>query len=265
VPSLLLLGDWPDGMWYAIGAAAAFAAVVHGAIGFGFPLLSTPLVALITDVRTAVLTTLVPNLVLNLISIVRGAGAAATLRRHWPVAAYVLLGAVAGTRVLAMADARALKLLLAAMIVSYLLLSGPRGVDWSRLQRFPRLAPLVFGCLGGFFSGAVNVAVPPLLIYFSALQMAPLAMTQALNLSFFVGRSAQAASLLTSGQLSSALLVLSLPLTLISVLALVAGFRIQPRIRAATFARVVRTMLWAMAATLGGQAVLSYLSWILPR
>ena len=253
------LGQWPIWMWVALLVAIVVAGVAHGAIGFGFPLISTPLVALVTDVRTAVLTTLVPNLVLNAISIVRGADAGATLRRYWPVAAYVLLGAIVGTRVLAVADAHTLKLLLAAMIVAYLLLSGQDRVDWTRLARFPHLAPFVFGGLGGFFSGAVNVAVPPLLIYFSALQLPPLVMTQALNLSFFVGRSAQAVSLLSSGQLHSALVVLSLPLSLISVLALAGGFRLRPRINAATFTRIVRVTLWAMAITLSGQVAAGYL------
>lgn len=252
------LGQWPLWMWVALLAAIVVAGVAHGAIGFGFPLISTPLVALFTDVRTAVLTTLVPNLVLNAISIVRGADAGATLRRYWPVAAYVLLGAVVGTRVLALADARTLKLLLSAMIVAYLLLANRAGVDWTQLARFPRFAPFVFGSLGGFFSGAVNVAVPPLLIYFSALQLPPLVMTQALNLSFFVGRSAQAVSLLYSGQLRSALVALSLPLSLVSVLALVGGFRLRSRINAASFARIVRGTLWAMAITLAGQVAVAY-------
>ena len=254
------LGQWPLWMWVALLAAIVVAGVAHGAIGFGFPLISTPFVALVTDVRTAVLTTLVPNLILNAISIVRGAHAGATLRRYWPVAAYVLLGAIVGTRVLAVADARTLKLLLSAMIVAYLVLSSQARVDWTQLARFPRLAPLVFGSLGGFFSGAVNVAVPPLLIYFSALQLPSLVMTQALNLSFFVGRSAQAVSLFSSGQLRSALVVLSLPLSLISVLALVGGFRLRPRIDAATFTRVVRGTLWAMAVSLAGQVAAGYLS-----
>lgn len=254
------LGLWPAWTWCAIVAAAIFAAVAHGAIGFGFPLISTPLVALVTDVRTAVLTTLLPNLVLNLISIVRGADWAVTLRRYWPVAAYVLLGTIAGSWVLSFADLRILKLLLAALIVGHLLLTRLRGINWTRLQRFPRLSPLVFGSLGGFFAGTVNVTVPPLLIYFSSLELSPVVMTQALNLSFLVGRSAQALTLALSGQLGSAMLLLSLPLSLISVLALVVGFALQRRIHAQTFARIVRVVLWTMAATLVGQVGVGYLS-----
>jgi len=252
------LGQWPAWTWLAIVAAAIFAAVAHGAIGFGFPLLSTPLVALVTDVRTAVLTTLLPNLVLNVISIVRGPNWAATLRRYWPVAAYVLLGTIAGSWVLSFADLRVLKLMLAALIVAHLLLTRLRGINWSRLQQFPRLSPLVFGSLGGFFAGTVNVTVPPLLIYFSSLELAPVVMTQALNLSFLVGRSAQAVALVSSGQLGPAMLMLSLPLSLISVLALVVGFGLQRRIPAQTFARLVRVVLWAMAVTLVGQVAFGY-------
>ena len=234
------------------------AGLAHGAIGFGFPLVSTPLVALITDVRTAVLTTLLPNIVLNVISIVRGGAWRETLRRHWAVAAYVLLGTIAGTRVLAYANQDVLRLLLAAMIVVYLLVSRLRGVDWTRLQRFPRAAPLVFGSLAGFFSGTVNVAVPPLLVYFSSLALPPLAMTQALNLSFLVGRSTQALTLAWSGPLGLGMLLLSVPLSVIATLALGGGFRLQRHIEPATFARLLRAVLWAMAATLAGQVGRAY-------
>ncbi|SPJ15640.1 conserved membrane hypothetical protein [Burkholderiales bacterium] len=254
------LGLWPEWTWYAIVAAAIFAAVVHGAIGFGFPLISTPLVALITDVRTAVLTTLIPNLVLNVISVVRGANWVATLQQYWRVAAYVLLGTIVGTWVLSFADTRVLKLLLSGLIIVHLLQTRIRGVDWTRLQRFPRLSPLVFGSLGGFFAGTVNVTVPPLLIYFSSLELAPVVMTQALNLSFLVGRSTQALALAASGQLGSPIVMLSLPLCLIAVLALWVGFRLQRRIRPETFNRLLRIVLWTMAATLAGQAGSGYLS-----
>jgi uncharacterized membrane protein YfcA len=254
-----ILDQWPNWMLCAIVAATVFAAVAHGAMGFGFPLLSTPLIALFIDVRTAVLITLLPNILLNIISVVRGREWRATLRRHWLVAAYVLAGTLVGTQVLAYADARYLKLLLAGMIVVYLVQARGRVSGPALAHRLPRLAPFIFGSLAGFFAGTVNVALPPLLMYFSSLALAPLVMTQALNLSFLVGRLTQAVAVALAGRWRADLVWLSLPLCLIAVLGLTAGFRLQHHIHPNTFLRVLRGVLWTMAAILVAQVLRSYL------
>lgn len=52
----------------------ALAGFVHGALGLGFPLVATPLLALVTDVKTAIVFTLLPTLASTIISVVRGGG-----------------------------------------------------------------------------------------------------------------------------------------------------------------------------------------------
>ena len=245
--------QWPLGIWLALLGATAFAAVAHGAVGFGFPLLSTPLVALVTDVRTAVLTTLLPNIVINIISVLRGEGWLQTLRTYWPVAAWVFVGTLLGTAALAYADPAALKVLLAAIIIVYLRQSRRRAAAGTPWRPGTRWGAALFGTLGGFFSGTVNVAVPPLLIYFSALDLTPVALTQAMNLSFLVGRSTQVLALASSGSMGAAWFVLGVPLTALAVLSLAAGFRLQRRFPAQTFVRLMRVLLWLMAATLLAQ------------
>ena len=256
-----ILGLWPAWIWLALLGAMIFAAVAHGAVGFGFPLLSTPLVALLTDVQAAVLLTLVPNVVINVISITRGADWRQTLRTHWPVAAWVLVGTLLGTQVLTRASPAALKLLLAALIVFYLLQSrsGPAAAH-PLLHRYPRSSAGLFGLLGGFFSGTVNVAVPPLLIYFTSLELAPLVMTQAMNLSFLSGRLTQVLAMISTGHMGLGWILLGVPLSVIAVAALSGGFRLQRRFSRATFARLMRALLWVMAAILAGQVVRDYLS-----
>jgi len=137
--------------WYlpamAVMLVAGFA---HGTMGFGFPLISTPMVALMTDIQTAVLASLFPNLAVNVVSIVRGGNWRASIARYWPVAAYVFIGTIVGTRVLLLADPEPLKLLLAAIIVVYLLQARLRGIDWSWLARNPRASAAAFGLLAGF-------------------------------------------------------------------------------------------------------------------
>lgn len=236
----------------------AVAALAHGAVGFGFPVISTPTLALFTDVETAVLATLVPNLAVNLVSVVQGGSWRQSIGRHWPVAIYVLIGTVAGTHALLVIDPAPIKLLLAAMIVVYLQQKRLRLGDTMWLRRHPQAGAVVFGLAAGFLSGTVNVALPPLIIYFVAVGVAPVAMTQVLNLCFLVGRSTQAVTFAAAGKLTGAIISTTLPLTALSIAVLLAGMRIQRRIRPEHFHRLLRALLWLMAAALVAQVLWSW-------
>src|SRR5918996_4745897 len=61
--------------------AVLLAAFIKGAIGFGFPTLGTPLLALFIDVKTAVVVLIVPNMVMDAIQFVRGGAPVHTVRR----------------------------------------------------------------------------------------------------------------------------------------------------------------------------------------
>jgi hypothetical protein len=237
----------------AILAIIVMGGLAHGAIGFGFPIISTPFVALLIDVKTAVLVTVIPNLAINLISIVRGGRWRESVGQYWPVAACVVAGTLVGTRLLISAPAEPLRLLLAAMIVVYLQQDRLKRLDWSFIVRSPRGAGIGFGLVGGILSGAVNVAAPPLIIYFMTLQLPAVAMTQTLNLCFLAGKATQAASLGIAQKGGAALLVRSLPLTAVAVAALFAGMRLQSMMHPETYRKVLRGTLWAMAFLLIAQ------------
>ena len=59
-----------ESLWLAVPAILA-AGLVHGTFGIGFPLVATPLLALVTDVRTAVLITLLPTMATGGLTVVR--------------------------------------------------------------------------------------------------------------------------------------------------------------------------------------------------
>ena len=246
-------------MVLAVMAAIVVAGLAHGTLGFGFPIISTPVVALMTDIKTAILVTLFPNIVVNLISVLRGGNWRDSIGKHWPVAAYVLIGTVAGTHLLIAADPEPLKLLLALMIAVYLLQARLRILDWSWLKRHPYGSAMLFGLIGGFLAGTVNVTVPPLVIYFMAIGVGSLAMTQILNLCFLVGKSTQAVTLGMSGHLGLDLLVATTPLTIIAIASLLFGLRIQNRVRPEVYQGLLRKILWLMAFVLVAQVVWHYL------
>ncbi|MBU6505251.1 MAG: TSUP family transporter [Betaproteobacteria bacterium] len=243
-------------MLFAV-AVLAVSGLVHGTLGFGFPLISTPVIALVADMQTAIVLTVLPNLAVNLASIARGGRWRASIGRYGFMALWVLLGTLLGTRLLLSVNTAILKLLLAGMIALYLVQDRVKMLDWSVIARHPKWAGVVAGLMAGVLSGAVNVALPPLVIYFMALGLEPLAMTQILNLCFLAGKSTQAASLALGGHFDWQTLQLSLPLALLSVGMLWVGMRLQRNIDPRNYRRLVFLALIVMATLLVAQSLLS--------
>jgi hypothetical protein len=233
-----------------IAGIAIVAGFAHGTLGFGFPLISTPLVALLVDVKTAVLVTVLPNIAVNLISILRGGQWRQSLGKYWPLALWVVLGTLVGTRLLLAARPEPLQILLAVMIVLFLLQDRLRQLDWSWVKRRPGIAGFGFGVTAGILSGAVNVALPPLVIYLLTLGLSPIALTQTLNLCFISGKAVQATSLVASDAASVGLLEASLPLVPLAAISVFVGMRLQARISADIYRALLRKALGAMAALL---------------
>jgi uncharacterized membrane protein YfcA len=246
-----LLGS-AGGMAWA--CAVSFAAgLAHGLSGFGFPLISTPTMALVSEVRTAVLVTLFPNIAVNIVSAASGEGWRRNLRRHWPIPFWVLIGTVAGTQVVIWAPVNALRLLLAAMIVVYLRQDRFKRIDWTVVNRHPGRSGAAFGLVAGFLSGTVNVMLPPLLIYFTTLGLPALVMTQVMNACFLVGKVSQAAVFAAHGLFSSEGLLLTVPVTVVALLGYWFGIKLQPRVKPELYKKVIRGVLWAMATLLVAQ------------
>lgn len=230
--------------------AVAAGGLVHGALGLGFPLITTPLIALITDVKTAIILTLVPTLTVNIISIIQGGQWQESLAKYWPIAIYVLVGSIAGTKLLIVSDPRPFKLALAVIILMYLFSGSINRLSWGWIRRRPSLWGVGFGAAAGIMAGTVNVAVPVLIIYFTELRLTPLAMVQSLNLSFLAGKAAQAGTFAVSGYLHPSIWAISMSLALVAAIALWAGIALRQRIDADTYRRWLRNMLFIVAALL---------------
>lgn len=243
-----LVLSWP--VWAAAGAAIFAAGLTQGVLGFGFPTISTPILFLVTDAKTAIILNLLPNFVVNLISVVRGGNWRASLGKYWPVAVYVPIGSFFGAWFLIVAPQEPIRLLLALMIFAYLYQQRLAKLDWGWLTRYPRLSELAFGMTGGFFSGSVNNSLPPLLIYFMLLGVEVTVMTQILNLCFLGGKVVQAATLGFSGEIRLSAALANVPLTLIGLAGMYAGTRLQKRFSARTYSRLLRKILFVIAFVL---------------
>jgi len=246
-------------LWAAAAAVLLAAGITQGALGFGFPAISTPVLVVLTDVKTAIILNLLPNFTVNVISVVQGGNWGASIGRYWPVAVWVLVGSALGASFLIVAPQEPIRLLLAIAIFAYLYQQRLARLDWSWLARRPRLSAAAFGLSGGFFSGSVNNSLPPLLIYFTLLGLETMAMTQMLNLCFLGGKAMQAATLGVAGEISLAAVVANVPLTLVALAGMWIGTRLQRWISAETYHRLLRWVLLVIAVVLLAQGTRYFL------
>jgi uncharacterized protein len=225
-----------------VALAVAASAFVKGAIGFGFPTLGTPLLALIVDVKTAFLVLIVPNIVMDGLQLVRAGAPAATARRLAPLVAFGAVGTVLGTRLLAGLSPRTVMLILGGFIVTFVVLSV--------LRLSPRLPPHwepwaspVVGFVAGVVGGITNVPGTPLVLYYYALGLSKREFVSAVAFSFVLYKLVQLAAVSWYGLMTWTLLGWSLVLTVAALAGFALGLRVQDRLDPQTFNRAVLTFL----------------------
>lgn len=144
-------------------------------------------------------------------------------------------------------------LLLAAIILVYLNLDRLGKTDWPLLRQHDRLFAALFGVLAGASEGTANVAAPPLVIYYLAVGVTPLALVQALNICFFAGKTTQFATLAWAGGVGFTQWAVTLPLAAVATYTALRGVHIRNRIDAASYRKWLKRALFAMALILLAQ------------
>ncbi|HYE92496.1 MAG TPA: sulfite exporter TauE/SafE family protein [Terriglobales bacterium] len=232
-----------------VAFAVAAAAVVKGAIGFGFPTIATPLVALVVDVKTAVVILIVPNMVMDAVQAVRQGEIPATVRRYAVLLLFGALGTYVGTRLLVVLSVRTATLVLGTVVLSAVALNATR---WS-----PRVPPgwtrwldPILGTGAGILGGLTNVPGTPLVIYFLALGLAKQEFVRAVAVTFMLFKLLQLGTVVWFGLLTPRLLGLSLLLTVIALGGFYAGLAIQERLDQKTFNAVTLVFLGVLGAWL---------------
>ena len=227
-----------------------FAGLVHGTLGLGFQMIATPLLAMITDVRSAVLITLLPTMAVNIVSILRGGDWRDSIGKYWPLTAYVTAGSVLGTHLLIIFNPAPFKLLLAIIILFYLNMEYLRGYRMKWIKTDIHSALLVFGLIAGFLAGTVNVMVPILIILFLELDAKPTVMVQVFNMCFLTGKLTQAGVFAAAGTLNSSILAATIPLAAVAVITLLFGMVIRARVHAESYHSWLMKLLWIIAIIL---------------
>ena len=234
--------------------AVLLASYIKGVIGFGFPAISTPFLALFVDLPTAIVVLIFPNLLMDGIQTLRKPGLRETLRRHWVLYLCGIGGTFLGTQMLVWASSQKLLLILGVFMLVFVTVNvsrvsfrGPLG-----LERY--LSPPI-GLFAGVLGGVTNVPGTPLVLYFYALGMGKDEFIRSIALSFLVYKVAQLASVIYFGLLTWALLGLSLLATALGLGAFWLGLKTQDRVDQVTFNRVVLGFLGLLGIWLVIRAV----------
>ena len=240
--------QWP--VVIAVALTVVLAGFVHGALGLGFPLVATPLIAVFLDVRVAILITLLPTAAVNIASIWTAKPSLVVLRRYSPLAIASLVGSVIGSMVLTMSSAEPFKLLLALLILLFLYSNqhGSHGREWFVVN--PVWAVVIIGLLGGFSAGTTNVMVAILIMYFLALEIERREMVSAMNLCFLIGKLSQIAVFAAAGLVDMQLVLMTTPLAALALSALWVGQKVSANIPQEKYRRLLRYLLAVLATVL---------------
>ncbi|MBZ9813699.1 sulfite exporter TauE/SafE family protein [Mesorhizobium sp. CA7] len=212
------------------------AGIVKGVTGMGLPTLAMGLLGTILPPVTAASLLIVPSFVSNVWQLFAGPSFSAVLRRLWLMMAGILIGTIAGSRLLASDNVKWTTAGLGAALIVY--------AAYSLLARQPvvpekseRWSSPAVGLLTGLVTGGTGVFVVPAVPYIQALGLSRDDLIQALGLSFTVSTIALALGLASHGVFEAGHLAMSSLAVLPALLGMWLGQILRRKISPATFRR----------------------------
>lgn len=233
--------------WLAVAVAFLFASFLKGTTGMGFPLVATPSLALVLDIRTTYALLLLPNILMDLWQIGRGAPPWPLWRRIAPLLVTTAIGVVLGTRIMIAVPVAVIYLTLAGAILLFL------GASRCRLagdipDRWDVPLASLAGFTGGVLTGMTNIVGPFGPMYLLMRRYGKRDFIQGVASMFLTAKLSQLAALSGWGLYPLPLLPWSAALTLVALGAFRAGLGVQDRVNQEGFNRILRVVLAVMAA-----------------
>jgi len=237
-----------------VTAALLFAAFVKGTTGLGFPMIATPTVALLLDIRTAVTILIIPNLVMDIAQVFRGGFPAPVLRRFAGLLILTIVGVFLGTKVLVMLPLWILNFCLGVMVLLFVLTNWLR-FEFTISPKAERILSPCAGLVSGFLNGMTNAAGPSLAIYLYSLKLQKNDFIKSIATIFVVTKMSQLAAVSTWNLLNRQTFVISFAVTLLVLVGFSAGLKLQDRVNQQTFNRGLLILLFAIGIILTGRAL----------
>ena len=238
--------DWT---YVLVGAALLLAAFVKGATGLGFPLIATPMVALLLDIRTAVTVLILPNLFMDSAQVIRDGIPYEVFRRFSNLYLPTIVGEYLGTMALVKTPLWILNLCLAVMVLVFVG-SNLLKFGFAISPREERILSPAFGFVSGFLNGLTNAAGPTLAIYLYSLKLEKRAFVKSIATIFMITKLTQLVAISTWNLFNRDTITLSVQVLLFTLAGFYAGIKAQDRGRQATFNRGLLALLALIGVTL---------------
>jgi uncharacterized membrane protein YfcA len=231
----------------AAGLGLIFAGLVKGAVGFGLPMIATPLLTHFVGARTAVVAMSFVNLISMLMVVGRGRGVplGAYFNLLVPLTAAAVVGIILGARLLTVLNQAVLNGLVGSTAVLFALLSA------ARLQpRLPAERRTLVGVLVGFgaglLGGTTSVFATPIVIYFQTLDLPKREFLVLLNLVLAISTTVQIVSYAALGLYNLEVLQTTALAAACAGLGVFLGLRIQQRVNQRVFNLAVTGVIFVV-------------------
>ena len=241
--------EFSNEFFIVAGIISFFAAFIHGSIGLGFPMVATPLLALVTDLQTAIILTIIPSVLTNLVSIRSEGNILSASHRYLSLALFVMVGSALGTQVLIFTTSEIFKALLAVAIIVYLFADKIKfNLSW--VARNQILSRFIFGVSAGILGGLTNVMAPVLIIYTLESKHSKSDTIQALNFCFLFGKITQLILFSISGKFALEKITVSSVMLIAASVALYLGITVRKKIELSAYRKILKLVLLILAVLL---------------
>jgi uncharacterized protein len=238
-----------DLTYVLVGLALLLAGFVKGASGMGFPLIATPTVALLLDIRVAITILIIPNIVMDITQVFRGGFPFAVLRRFAWFFVLTVVGVFLGTKVLVTLPLWILNFCLGVMVLVFVASSWLR-FEFAIPPDVEKKLSLPAGLISGFLNGMTNAAGPALAIYLYSLKLPKVEFIKSIAAIFIITKLSQLVAVSTWNLFNGTTLSLSLGVTLFVLLGFYGGLKIQDRINQQNFSRGLLVLLFLIGVIL---------------
>jgi uncharacterized membrane protein YfcA len=244
-----------DLTYVLITASLLVAAFVKGATGLGFPLIATPALALLLDIRTAVTVLILPNLFMDTAQVIRDGFPCDIFRRFSGVIAPTIIGVFLGTMFLVKMPLWILNLCLGVIIMGFVLSNLFKFNFTISPQREKILSPIV-GFISGVLNGMTNAAGPALAIYLYSLRLDKRVFVKSISAIFITTKLSQLVAISTWNLLNWDTIKLSIQVLLLTLAGFYAGTKAHDSVNQMNFNRSLLALLSLIGVLLIIRAVM---------
>lgn len=219
----------------------------HGVVGFGFPMIATPLFVLFLDLKQAVLYTLLPTLITNVVSLKKANSFAHIWREFWPLILSVMVGSIIGTNLLVVYYSNYFKLVIAAVMLLYLNKERLRFSLTHAVAKQKGVVTVSIGLVSGLVGGMANIMSPVLIMLILELKLDKKHAIGVMSFCFIVNKTLQILIFGYHGNFTVENSMLIAFFVFVSLIGFWIGTKIHERINEKLYTTILNRMLWVIS------------------